>query len=171
MKLKHIICAICLLTAGIVPASAIAGGNTRAESAEDVRESSTVQLLSGAKSDDGRRISMKCGIARRGSDFVLKARILEGAYALSVAGQGIRLTLDGGETLTLVPMRGSACCSDWAAGRWNNVAFSLSGHDVGLLRQHGIVSLVIPAGDGADIRRDIAPSRQHAVGKLIRSVE
>jgi len=169
MKFKHIICAVCLLAAGIGYASAGSGENTGAEVRRTVRESSAVRLLAGGKRDG--RVSLKCSVARCDTTIVLRARILQGDFAVQVVRPGLRLVLDNGESITLAPERKSACCGDWAAGRWNNVSFRLAPSDIETLKKHAVVSIVVSTGKGEDIERNIASGKQGAISRLIRSVE
>lgn len=171
MKCKHIICVVCLLAAGIGYASAGPGDNTGAENRKKVKESSAVQLLAGNRRDGGGRVSMKCSIVRCDTAVVLQSRILQGDFAVQVVRPGLRLVLENGESVTLEPERKSACCGDWAAGRWNNVSFRLSSSDIEMLKREGIVSIVVSTSRGGEIKRDIASGRQGAIGKLIRAVE
>lgn len=171
MKLKYIICTVCLLVAGIGYVSAGTGENPRAESRKEVRESSAVQLLAGKKRDGDGRVSMRCTVARCDTAIVLRARILKGDFAVQVVRPGLRLVLQNGESVVLEPERKSACCGDWAAGRWNNVSCRLSEPEIELLKKYDIVSIVISTGKDADIERDIALGKQGAIGRLIRSVE
>jgi len=171
MKCKHIICVVCLLAAGIGYASAGSGENTGAEGRKKAKESSAVQLLAGNRRDGGGRVSMKCSIVRCDTAVVLRARILQGDFAVQVVRPGLRLVLENGESLALEPERQSVCCGDWAAGRWNNVSFRLSPSDIEVLKEHGIVSIVVSTDRGEKIERDIASGRQGAIGKLIRAVE
>jgi len=170
MELRHIICAVGLLVAGIGYASAGSVKNTGAEGRKETKESAAVQLLTGSKRDGGGRLSMKCSIARCGTAVVLRARILKGDFAVQVARPGLRLALENGGSVTLVPERRASCCGDWAKGRWNNVSFRLSGSDVELLKKYGIVSIAVSAGGGEEIKRDIASDRQDAIGELLRAV-
>jgi len=171
MKFKHILCIICLLVAGIGYASAVSGENTGAEGRKKVKESSAIQLLRGNKRDNDGRVSMKCSVACCDTALVLRARILKGDFAVQVVKPGLRLVLENGETVTLKPERKSACCGDWAAGRWNNVSFRLSESDIEMLKKYDVVSIVVSTGKAEDIERDIAPDKQGAIGKLIRAVE
>jgi len=171
MKFKHIICAVCLLAAGIGYASAGSGENASTEGRKRVKESSAVQLLTGNKRDGGGRVSMKCSIVRCDTAIVLRARILKGDFAVQVVRPGLRLVLDNGEAITFKPQRRSACCGDWAKGRWNNVSFRLSPSDIEMLKGHGVVSIVVSTGKEEDIERDIASGKQDAIGNLIRAVE
>jgi len=167
MKLKHIICAIGMLMACIGHASAGPGDNTVAETSE----SRAIQIFTGKAHDNIGRISMKCSIARCDTSVILRARILNRSLAVHVVKPGLGLTLDNGESVTLMPERKSACCGDWAAGRWNNVSFRLSRHDIGVLKQHNVVSITIPTGKEKDIIIDIAPGKQNAIARLIRDIE
>lgn len=171
MKFKHIICTVCLLAAGIGCASACSGENTGTEGRNRVKESSAIQLLAGNRHDNGGRISVKCSIVRCDTATVLRARILKGDFAVQIARQGLRLVLENGESVTLEPERKSACCGDWAAGRWNNVSFRLSRSEVEMLKKHNVVSIVVFTGKDENIERDIASGKQDAIGKLIQSVE
>jgi len=171
MKIKHIICIICLLAAGIGYASAGSGKNTGTDGRKKVKESSAVQLLTGNKRDKDRRVSMKCTIARCDTAIVLRARILKGNFAVQVVRPGLRLIMENGDSIMLKPERKSACCSDWAKGRWNNVSFRLSPSDIEMLKKQGIASIVVSTGKEEDIIREIASGKQDAIGKLIRAVE
>ncbi len=171
MKFKHIICAVCLLMAGIGYASAGSGENTGTDGRKKVKESSAIQLLSGNKRDNGGRVSIKCSIARCDTAIVLRARILKGDFAVQVVKPGLCLVLENGESVMLEPERRSACCGDWATGRWNNVSFRLSESDIGMLKKHPVVSIVVSTGKEQDIERDIASDKQDAIGKLIQAVE
>lgn len=171
MKLKYIVCTVCLLVAGIGYVSAGTGENPRAESRKEVRESSAVQFLAGKKRDGDGRVSMRCTVARCDTATVLRARILKGDFAVQVVQPGLRLVLQNGKSVMLKPERKPACCGDWAAGRWNNVSFRLSESDIELLKKYDIVSLVISTGQEEDIERNIALGKQGAIGGLLRSVE
>ncbi len=171
MKFKYIICTVCLLVAGIGHASAGSGEKPRTESRAKVRESSAVQLLAGKKRDIDGRVSMRCAVVRCDTAFVLQARILKGDFAVQVVRPGLRLVLQSGESVMLEPERKSACCGDWAAGRWNNVSFQLSESDIELLKKYDIVSIVITTGKEENIERNITFGKQGAISKLIRSIE
>lgn len=171
MKFKHIICAVCLLAAGIGCASTYSGKKAGAGERKSAKESSAVQFIKGKKQDEGGRISMKCSVARCDTATVLRARILKGNFAVQVARPGLRLVLENGESITLEPERKSACCDDWAAGRWNNVSFRLSRSEVEILKEYNVVSIVIVTGKEENIERDIASGKQDVICKLIRSVE
>jgi len=172
MKFKHIIiCAVCLLAAGIGHASADSGENAGTDGREKVRESAAVQLFTGNRRDGGGRVSMKCSIVRCDTAVVLRARILKGDFAVQVARPGLRLVLDNGVAVTLDPRRKSPCCGDWAKGRWNNVSFRLSASDIEMLKKHGVVSVVVFTGKEEEIEREIAAGKRDVIGKLIRSVE
>ncbi len=170
MKLKHIICAVCLLAAGICCASTGSGEHT-AEGRKRVRESAAVQLLTGNRRDAGGRVSVKCSVARCDTAIVLRVRILKGDFAVQVARPGLRLVLDNGEAVTLLPQRKPACCGDWAAGRWNNLSFRLSRSEAETLKKHNVVSILVFTGKSENIEREIAPGKQDVICKLIRSVE
>lgn len=168
MKLNHIIlCTVFLLVAGIGYASADPGAGSR----KKVRESSEVRLLTDKKRDSDGRLSIRCTVARCDTATVLQARILKGNLAVQVVRPGLRLILQNGESLMLVPEHKPACCGDWATGRWNNVSFRLSGSDTGLLKEYDIVSIVISTGKEGNIERNIALKKQGAIGKLLRSIE
>jgi len=171
MKIRHIICAVSLLAAGIGHASAGSGAHAGAEGRKEVKESSAIQLLAGSRHDRGGRISFKCSIARCDTAFVLRARILRGDFAVQVARPGLRLVLENGASITLEPERRPACCGDWAAGRWNNVSFRISRSDIETLKKAHVVSVAISTGGGKQIGRGIASDRQGAIGRLIREVE
>jgi len=172
MKFEHIIiCAVGLLVAGIGYASVGSGENPGTKERMKVRESSVVELLAGKKRDGGRRVSMRCGVVHCDTAVILRARILKGDFAVQVASPGIRFVLGNGESVTLEPERRSSCCGDWAAGRWNNVSFRLSLSDIEMLKKQPVVSIVVSAGEGEEIKRDVASDKQHAIGELIRAIE
>lgn len=170
MKLKHIMCAVCLLAAGICCAST-GSGDTSTEGRKRVKESAAVQLFAGNKRDAGGRVSVKCSIARCDTAIVLRVQILKGDFAVQVARPGLRLVLDNGESVTLSPQRKPACCGDWAAGRWNNLSFRLSCSEAETLKKHSVVSILVFTGKSEHIEREIASGKQDVIGKLIQSVE
>jgi len=170
MKFKHIVCAAGLLAAGFVYAATGSGENTGAEVRKKVEEASAVRLFAGRGRGDDGRISMKCSVVRCDSAFVLRARILKGDFAVQVVRPGLCLVLKNGGSITLEPERKSACCGDWAAGRWNNVSFRLSESEVELLEKHDVVSVVISTDGASDIERELAPGKQGAIGGMLRSV-
>lgn len=168
MKLKHIIlCTVGLLVAGIGYASADPGAGSR----KKVRESSAVRLLADKKRDSDGRISIRCTVARCDTATVLQARISERKHRSAGRKAGLRLVLQNGESLILAPEHKTTCCDDWAAGRWNNVSFRLSGSETGLLKEYDIVSIVISTGKEGDIERNIDLKKQGAIARLIRSIE
>jgi len=171
MKPLYIIFAVCLLAAGIGSASAGNAEKAGPDERKRAEKSEAVELFAGKRRDGGERVSMKCRVVRRDTVLVLQARILNGDFAVRVARQGLLLELEDGSSLTLRPERESACCGDWALGRWNNLSFRLSPSDVGKLKECGVVSVVISTGRDGGSKRSVASGRRNAVGEMIRTVE
>lgn len=175
MKLRNIICAVCLLIAGTGYAASDSGTDsvkTEAGKKEKPKVSSEVTLISGKGENDDLKIIMKCRIARTDSTTVLlQARIQRSnARIVHVIRPGITLTLDNDDTVSLSPKREVVCESDWSVGRWDNVSFDLSESDIEKLESHDVVSISIATANGT-IERAVPPKRQDKIAKLLRSVE
>jgi len=172
MRLKHIIiCIVVLLAADAGIAAERSRENVRTESLKKTTESSAVRLYAGNGHDGRGRVSMKCLVARNDTAVVLKACILRGDFAVQVTRAGIRFTLKNGESLALKPERNSCCCSDWAAGRWNNVSLRLSPSDREMLKRNDIVSVCVFTGRDEVLEFDLNPGKQGTVARLLHSVE
>lgn len=169
IKTRILACALCLLAVGVGPVSA---DSPQKEGAgrQKVKESSSVELLSKKKTGPEGKVTFRCRMARHGEHCLLMARILKNDSAVHVVRPGITFYLSDNDSITLKPERDMRCCSDWADGRWFNVAFKLDVVNMERLKASGIVSVSIPCPEGV-ISRKVAPGKEDAVAGQLRSVE
>lgn len=135
-----------------------------------VVESATVDLLSKKKLRDSGKVTFRCRISKYGDRCMMLAKVLRNDSAMHIVRPGVKFMLADGDSLVLKAERPRACCSEWADGRWYNVAFKLGEADIEKMKNSGIVSVSIHIPDEVVIR-DIAPGKEDAVEKLLRSVE
>ena len=101
---------------------------------------------------------------------MMLAKVLRNDLAMHIVRPGVKFMLADGDSLVLKAERPGACCSEWADGRWYNVAFKLGEADIEKMKNSGMVSVSIHIPDEV-VSRDIAPGKEDAVKKLLRSVE
>lgn len=169
IRTKTFICILCLLLAGM---GYISAGTPRKVQADKhgVTESATVDLLPKKKLRDSGKVTFRCRISKYGDRCMMLAKVLKNDSAMHIIRPGVRFMLANGDSLVLKAERPRACCSEWADGRWYNAAFKLGTSDIEKLKSSGIVSLSIHVPDGV-VCRDVAPGKEDAVEKQLRSVE
>jgi len=167
MTTRNILCALCLLAAGIGYISASSPQKAKADR-YGVRESAPAELLS-KKKQDGGKITFKCRITRYNDDYRLLAKILKNDSAMHIVRPGIKISLSDGDSVVLKAERPAACCSSWADGRWHNTSFKLNATDVEKLTEADVLSITIPFYEG-EISRKTAPGKEKAIRKLLQSI-
>ncbi len=170
MKLKHIICTVCLLAAGIGHTLAATWESEGTESHKKAKESSDVRFISGSRNDGEGRVTLRWRAVSYGSNVILQARILRNNFMVQVVKPGLGLLLENGETITLTPERKPGCCGDWATGKWNNVSFLLTASDIEKLKENAVKTVTIPTRDEGTIECSVPSGKQKAFGKILRSV-
>lgn len=167
-SINNILVALCLLIAGT---GCLSAGTPKKVHVDKygVKESASAELLSRKKQEDG-KLTFKCRIVRYEDDYTLLACILKNDSSVYVVKPGIKLLFAEGDSVVLKPERDAACCSNWANGRWYNVAFKLGKQDVEKLKSREIHALYIPSRKG-DIHRSIIQKKRNAVAELLRSLE
>ena len=168
-RTRHIICILCLLIMGMGCIMAGTPRNVKADK-RGVVESTTVDLLSKKKLRDSGKVTFRCRISKYGGRCMMLAKVLRNDSAMHIVRPGVKFMLADGDSLVLKAERPRACCSEWADGRWYNVALRLGEADIEKMKNRGIVSVSIHIPDEVVIR-DIAPGKEDAVEKLLRSVE
>lgn len=168
VKTKNILCALCLLIAGMGTLSA---GSPRKVKADKygVKESVSAELLSKKKQEDG-KVTFKCRITRYKDQYTMLAKVLRNDSAMHIVRPGVKFALADGDTVVLKAERPAACCSSWADGRWYNVSFKLNETDVKRLGNAGILSVTIPYC-GGETGRKTASGKENAVMELLQSLE
>jgi len=101
---------------------------------------------------------------------MMLAKVLKNDSAMHIVRQGVKFMLADGDSVVLKAERPRACCSEWADGRWYNVAFRLGEADIEKMKGNGIVSVSIHVPDGV-VRCDVAPDKMDVVKNQLRSVE
>lgn len=168
-RTRHIICILCLLIVGMGCVMAGTPRNVKADK-RGVVESATVDLLSKKKLRDSGKVTFRCRISKYGDRCMMLAKVLRNDSAMHIVRPGVKFMLADGDSLVLKAERPRACCSEWADGRWYNIAFRLGEADIEKMKNSGIVSVSIHIPDEVVIR-DIAPGKEDAVEKLLRSIE
>lgn len=169
MKLHTLIVILCLPQAGTGCLSAGSLQKVKTDKYE-VRESVSVQLLAKTRLWEEGKVAFKCRISKYGDHYRMLVKVLRNDSALHVVNPGVSFRLADGDSVTLKPRRGAACCSEWADGRWYNASFSLEASDVEKLKGNGITSLSIRIPDGV-VECAVASGKEDAVAKLLRSVD
>lgn len=168
-RTRHIICILCLLIVGMGCVMAGTPRNVKADK-RGVVESATVDLLSKKKLRDSGKVTFRCRISKYGDRYMMLAKVLRNDSAMHIVRPGVKFMLADGDSLVLKAERPRACCSEWADGRWYNVAFKLGEADIEKMKNSGIVSVSIHIPDEV-VSRDIVPGKEDTVKKLLRSVE
>jgi len=168
-RTRNIICILCLLIAG--PGCVTAGTPRKAQTDKyGVTESATADLLPKKKLHDSGKVTFRCRISKYGDRCMMLAKVLKNDSAMHIVRPGVKFMLADGDSVVLKAERPRACCSDWADGRWYNVAFKLEDADIEKMKSNEMVSVSIHIPDGV-VCRDIAPGKKDAVEKQLRSVE
>jgi len=167
MRLRNIFYILCLLMAGTGSLSANPPENAGADSYR-MKSSISAELLSKDRQPDG-KITFKCRVTRHNDRYIMLAKILRNDSSLHVRRQGVTFELTDGGTVVLTPERDSACCSNWADGRWFNTSFMLDGSDVERLSDSKIKSVTITCHEGV-ICRTAATGKEGLLAELLRSV-
>lgn len=168
-KIRIFVYILCLLVAGkgIIWADSL---QKEKNDKQKVKESSSVELLSKKKTGEEDKVTFRCRMAHFEDHCLMMARILKNDSAVHVVSPGVTFHLTDNDSITLKPERDMRCCSDWADGRWFNVAFRLDDTHIEKLKASGIVSISIPYQEGV-ISRTIVRGKEHAVANQLRSVE
>jgi len=167
IRSRLIVCILCLLAAGTGYLSAGSPKKVRADK-NGVRESAPAELISKKRQADG-KVTFKFRIVRYKDNYTMVAKILRNDSSVYVMSPGVRLVLSDGGSVILKAERESACCSNWADGRWYNTTFKLSAADVDKLKSADVLSVFIPHY-GGEINRKTAPGRESAIAERLRSV-
>jgi len=168
-RTRNIICILCLLLVGT---GCISAGTPRKVRADKygVKESATVDLLSGKKLRDSGKVTFRCRISRYGDRCMLLAKVLKNDSAMHIVNPGVKFMLADGDSVVLKAERPRACCGEWADGRWYNAAFKLGDADIEKMKNSEMVSVSIHIPDGV-VCRDIAPGKKNVVVEQLQSVE
>ncbi|MEY8686605.1 hypothetical protein AB9N12_10890 [Bacteroides sp. AN502(2024)] len=168
-RTRHIICILCLLLADIGCISAGTPRKVRTDK-HGVKESATVDLLPKKKVRDSGKITFRCRISKYSDRCMMLAKVLKNDSTMHIVRPGVKFMLTNGDSVVLKAERPRVCCSEWADGRWYNAAFRLEEADIEKMKGSDIVSVFIHIPDSV-VSRDIAPGKEDAVEKLLRSVE